>query len=199
MSFRVVNEFEKTIASYFGAPFGVAVDCCTHGLELALRYTKADRINIPKNTYPSVPMLSTKLNISRMWRNEQWKEYYTIAPGIIDAAVLWRPDSYVEHTLMVLSFQFKKHLNLGRGGLILTDNMDAWTALKKMSYDGRDPNSDIPWADQEITQPGYHYYMTPETAKLGISKFPTASKKKAEIKTWEDYPDLLTFKVFKNG
>ena len=30
-------EFEKTIAEYYGAPYGVAVDCCTHGMELCLR------------------------------------------------------------------------------------------------------------------------------------------------------------------
>jgi hypothetical protein len=37
---------------------------------------------------------------------------------------------------------------LGRGGVILTDNLDAATQLKKMSYDGRLP--DIPWRNQNI-------------------------------------------------
>ena len=38
---------------------------------------------------------------------------------------------------MCISFQFKKHLNIGRGGIILTDNETSYAALKKMSYDGR--------------------------------------------------------------
>ena len=32
--FHKVNDFENEVATWFGAPYGVAVDCCTHGLEL---------------------------------------------------------------------------------------------------------------------------------------------------------------------
>ena len=73
---------------------------------------------------------------------------------------------------MNISFQFKKHLSLGRGGIILTDNKNAAIELKKMSYDGRLP--DIPWRDQNINSMGYHYYMTPETAELGLKKLDSA-------------------------
>ena len=41
-----------------------------------------------------------------------------------------------------------------------------------MSYDGRVP--DIPWRSQDISTFGYHYYMTPETAQLGLDKLPLA-------------------------
>ena len=37
-----------------------------------------------------------------------------------------------------------------------------------MSYDGRLP--DVPWREQNISSVGYHYYMTPETAQLGLEK-----------------------------
>ena len=37
MAFEIVKKFEDKIAEFFGAPFGVAVDCCTHGIELCLR------------------------------------------------------------------------------------------------------------------------------------------------------------------
>ena len=40
---------------------------------------------------------------------------------IIDAAVHWESDSYVPGTYMCISFQFRKHLSLGRGGIILFD------------------------------------------------------------------------------
>ena len=36
---------------------------------------------------------------------------------------------------MCISFQFRKHLSLGRGGIILTDNLLAAKELK--TYDGR--------------------------------------------------------------
>ena len=38
MSFDIINKFESKVAKYFGAKYGIAVDCCTHGIELCLRY-----------------------------------------------------------------------------------------------------------------------------------------------------------------
>ena len=32
-----IEQLEHKIAEYFGAPYAVAVDCCTHGIELCLR------------------------------------------------------------------------------------------------------------------------------------------------------------------
>ena len=96
---------------------------------------------------------------------------------------------------MCVSFQFRKHLSLGRGGVILTDNADAAAELKKMSYDGRVP--DIPWATQNITTMGYHYYMTPETAKKGLEKLPEAIATEPRQWTLEDWPDLRKMGVFK--
>ena len=96
---------------------------------------------------------------------------------------------------MCLSFQYQKHLSLGRGGMILTDNKKERDDLKRMSYDGRYP--DIPWRDQNISMIGYHYYMTPETAQLGLEKLPEAIK--TEPKKWviQDWPDLQKMDIFK--
>lgn len=44
MSFEVIADFEKEIAKFFGASYAVAVDCCTHGLELCLRMKGAQRL-----------------------------------------------------------------------------------------------------------------------------------------------------------
>ena len=44
--FNIVDNFEKTIADYFGAPYAVSTDCCTHAIELCLRYK-----NIKKATH----------------------------------------------------------------------------------------------------------------------------------------------------
>lgn len=194
MNFNIVSQFENKIAEFFGAPYAIAVDSCTHGVELCLRYTNADSISVPKNTYLSIPFLFRKLNIELEWRNEDWKDYYYVTDTVVDAAVLWKKDSYVPGTFMSLSFQYQKHLSLGRGGMILTDDKQAADQLKKMSYDGRLPN--IPWRDQNIDTVGYHYYMTPETAQLGLDKLPAAIQTAPRQWTVADWPDLTQMLVF---
>lgn len=193
--FEYVTEFEGQIADFFGAPYAVATDSCTHALELCLRYTKEDNITVPKRTYISVPMTCMKLGLNWYWREEDWSDYYYLGfTNIIDAAVLWGENTYIPGTFMCLSFQFKKHLNLGRGGAILLQNKDDYDTLKKMSYDGRDLSR--PWTEQNIDTLGYHYYMTPEVAKIGIELL--NERKKIPGKKWshKDYPDLTKMSVF---
>ena len=96
---------------------------------------------------------------------------------------------------MCLSFQFQKHLSLGRGGMILTDNKDAALTLKKMSYDGRIPN--VPWREQNVDMIGYHYYMTPETAQTGLNKLSDAINTKPREWSINDWPDLREMEIFK--
>ena len=193
---EVVAQFEKEIASFYNAPYAVAVDCCTHAIELCLRYTKANNITIPSRTYLSVPMTAEKLGLDWEWKDENWKNFYQLGnTNIIDAAVLWRPNSYVKNTFMCLSFQFQKHLSLGRGGMILTDDKDAVLTLKKMSYDGRIPN--IPWREQNVDMIGYHYYMTPETAQIGLNKLSDAINTKPREWPITKWPDLRSMEIFK--
>lgn len=192
--FSKVTLFENKVAEWFNAPYGVAVDCCTHGLELCLRYTEAALLSTPVNTYISVPLIAKKLNIELKWKNSEWKNFYYITDNIIDAAVLWEKNSYISSTYMVISFQFKKHLNLGRGGMILTDNKEAAKELRKMTYDGR--TFDRPWSEQDIDTMGYHYYMTPETAKIGVSKLQDAISRKPKLWSYKDYPELTKMKIF---
>lgn len=196
MSFSVIETFENEIASFFGAPHAVAVDCCTHGIELCLRYKGVKHFTVPKRTYISVPFLADKLNITFDWKEEGWQDYYELGnTKILDSAVLWGYNTYIPGTMMCLSFQYRKHLNLGRGGMILLDDREAADELKKMSYDGRVPN--IPWREQDISSIGYHYYMTPETAKKGLEKLPLAIESKPKQWTILDWPDLTKMEVFK--
>jgi len=176
-TFEIVQEFESKVAEFFGAPFAVAFDSCTHGIEVVLRYLETKEISVPTRTYLSIPFLANKLNIGLEWRFEAWQDYYYITDRVIDAAVLWKKDSYIPDTFMGISFQYQKHLSL------------------KMSYDGRLPM--IPWRDQNIDTFGYHYYMTPETAKLGLSKLEDAIN--TEPKKWvvTDWPDLTEMDIFK--
>jgi dTDP-4-amino-4,6-dideoxygalactose transaminase len=196
MSFEAIEKFEASVASFFGSPYAVAVDCCTHAIELCLRLQQVERYSVPKRTYISVPFLAHKLNIDLEWRNEDWTDFYYLGgTNIIDAAVLWRKNSYIPDTFMCLSFQFRKHLSLGRGGMILTDNKEAAMLLKKMSYDGRRP--DAPWRGQNIDTIGYHYYMTPEIAQLGLQKLGDAIENSPRQWVISDWPDLTQMEIFK--
>jgi len=195
MSFETVKLFEDKIAEFFGAPHAVAVDCCTHGIELCIRYTDTKMMSVPKRTYISIPFLANKIGIDFVWKDQDWKDYYHITNEIIDAAVLWKRDSYIPGTFMCVSFQFQKHLSLGRGGMILCDNKEDYWNLKKMVYDGRHP--DIPWREQNIDTMGYHYYMTPETAQNGLNKLDEAIKTKPRQWTVNDWPDLSRMEIFK--
>ncbi len=196
MSFEPIKIFEDKIADFFGSPYAVAVDCCTHALELCLRMHQVEHYTVPKRTYISVPFLANKLGISFDWREEEWQDYYYLGgTNIVDAAVLWKRDGYIPNTLMCVSFQYRKHLNLGRGGIILTDDKKSAILLKKMSYDGRLP--DIPWRDQDIDTFGFHYYMTPETAILGLEKIEKAIETPPRKWTTNDWPDLTKMKIFK--
>ena len=197
MNFEAVTKFEQKLAEFFGAPHAIAVDSCTHGVELSLRATRAILVDCPVNTYLSIPFLAPKLGLTLRWRKQDWVDFYYVAPTVVDAAVLWRRGSYVPGTLMSISFQYQKHLSLGRGGVILTDNPHMATLLKKMSYDGREPNK--PWREQKIDTVGYHYYMTPETAQLGLDKFDQAAASKPRQWTTQDWPDLTKMPVFQHG
>jgi dTDP-4-amino-4,6-dideoxygalactose transaminase len=197
INMNVVTEFEHKISQFFNSPYAVAVDSCTHGIELCLRLSNTSKINVPVRTYLSIPMLAKKLNIGLEWRDERWEDYYTLNYNdkhIIDAAVLWKKDSYLPNTYMCLSFQHQKHLSLGRGGIILLDNEQDAIQLKKMSYDGRLPN--IPWREQNIDTMGYHYYMTPETAQQGLDRLSNAINTEPRKWKYEDWPNLSEMKFF---
>jgi dTDP-4-amino-4,6-dideoxygalactose transaminase len=195
--FDKIIEFEKSVADFYGAPYAVATDCCTHAVELCLRINNYDNITVPAQTYLSIPMTLTKLNINWRWRDEPWADYYYLGnTNIIDSAVYWKERGYIPNTFMCLSFQFKKHLSLGRGGMILLDNLEKAQQLKCMTYDGRTP--DCPWTEQDIKINGFHYYLMPELAVQGLEKLPECAKTPPKKWSSDDYPYLPNMTVFKN-
>lgn len=195
MSFKSVVEFENKIAEFYNAPFAVSTDCCTHAIELCLHLTNIKTAVSPKHNYISVPFTFEKLGIDWKFERINWNDYYYVTENIIDAAVYWQRDGYIPNTFMCLSFQYKKHLSLSRGGMILCSHKNDYLRLKKLSYDGRVPG--VFWETQDIESIGYHYYMTPETAQLGLDKLELAKNTTPKKQGWKDYPDLSKMKVFK--
>jgi dTDP-4-amino-4,6-dideoxygalactose transaminase len=194
--FEIISEFEDRIAQFYGSSYAVSTDSCTHAVELSLRRQKSNDVSCPTQTYVGIPMTFEKLGLRWSWSDQSWQDYYYIGgTNIIDAAVYWKRDGYIDGTLMCLSFQFQKHLSLVRGGAILTNDHDEYVALKKLSFDGRYGNS--PWGDQDIDTLGYHYYMPIETAILGLERLPQAIATIPRQWVSQDYPYLPNMKVFK--
>jgi len=198
-TWQVVDLFEKKVAEFFGAPYGVATDCCSHALELSVLILEQPKttINVPLHTYMSVPMTMEK--IRQPWRFIEfpWQDEYRLDPlPIVDAARVWQRNAYSQGTLTCLSFQFKKHIPIGRGGMILTDNIEYYNRLQRMVRDGRDRA--MLWVDDDISEIGYHYYMTPEDAARGILLFDELYCTPTDKTwSWEDYKPLTEFTVFK--
>ena len=190
-----VEKFEIEIAKFYNAPYAVATDCCTHAIELCLRLKGYNNIILPTHTYISVPFTLKKIDLNWKFEYQDWGDFYYLGnTNIIDAAVYWKQNGYIENTYMCLSFQYKKHLSLGRGGAILLQNREDYDILKKMSYDGRSPNQ--PWMEQNIDTIGYHYYMTPETALFGLEKLSDAIKSVPKYWNYLNYPNLKMMEVF---
>lgn len=188
MNYDTLLDFEDALKAYTGAPYVVLTDCCTHAIELALRYAGTTRTVFSAHTYLSIPMLMHKLEIAYNLSDEAWYdagEYQFDYTRIWDSAQLFKPGMYRPGMMQCLSFGPNKPFSLGHGGAILLDSNADYIVLKRMAYDGRDL-SIAPWQNQKYFEPGYHYGMRLETAAAGIaalSAYTPAARQFA-------YPDL---------
>lgn len=191
--FDVITLFEERVAAFAGAPCAVAVDSCTHAVELSLRHLGAKEVRVPRRTYPSIPMTVLKIGARLLWNDEMWAGRYRLAPvPVVDAAGDFRAGSYEPGTFLCFSFHQKKTLPIGRGGMILLDDAEAAEELRRASYDGR--RRGVAWKDDPIRTLGYHYYMTPEDAARGLLLMDGPLTPRPF--SWRDYPDISTLEVF---
>ena len=197
---EVVTMFENKVAKFAGAEYGVAVDCCTHGLFLSLLFYRDvlkmvnEFVEIPSYTYCSVPMQIRHAGYTPKFADYQWSGKYQLKPfDIWDGAVRWTEGMY-EGGFHIVSFQLKKRIPIGRGGMILTDDPVAAEWFRKMTYDGRDLT--IGYMEDDFQYLGYHYYMTPEDAARGIILMDQIPKKNLDSGNNTTYSDLSTKKVF---
>jgi dTDP-4-amino-4,6-dideoxygalactose transaminase len=188
--FEAIKEFENQISKYTGAPYAIATDCCTHALEISFRLNiPQTTVKIPCRTYLSVLMTLHKLNIEYELDDIDWNGGYQIlGTNIWDMARCLEENMYCSESIQCLSFGRTKPLEIGRGGMILTDNKDFAEAASKMRYDGRDVFAFSPWIDQKEFNVGYHYYMRPEEAVEGLNKLNTKTFT-IQDKKFYNYPD----------
>ena len=166
---NVIRQFERTIAKYCGAPYGIAVESCSAALFLCCLYCKVKEVIIPKFTYFSVPFSIIHAGGKVRFSNLKWKGAYQLKPyPIIDSAIRLKRNMFKQGFFHCLSFQASKHIPIGRGGMILTDNKKASIWFRKMRNDGR---SEIPKEKDKVVLIGWNAYMTPEQAARGLELF----------------------------
>lgn len=199
--FDLVHEFESQIAEYTGAPYAIATDCCSHAIYLSLYYYKQQNpdinyISLPKNTYVSVAMQALHLNLDVNFIDKVWSGCYNIGnTNVVDSAARLYRNCYQSGTNQCLSFQFKKILSTVRGGMILTDDKNFYDWCQRAVHDGRDMS--VPYEDDNITFAGWHYFMTPETAEIGLARLQVLPDKNEDCAGDYTYPDISYVKDFR--
>lgn len=191
MSFDSILRFEQELAEYTGAPYAVMTDCCTHAIEMCIRYERPDHLAFTAFTYLSVPMIMHKLGIEYRLLPEDWTgEYRFHGTCIWDSARRLERGMYRPGQMQCLSFGRGKPLEIGRGGAILLDDPQAYRVLLEQRYDGRDLTIS-PWQEQRIFRVGYHYKPTIEEAEIGLKLLPTVNEQSKYVQ----YPDLRDIRI----
>ena len=195
--FDKILKFEQELAEFTGAPYAIMTDCCTHAIELCLRYDQVRSLKMTPYTYLSMPMLMHKLNIKYEYLDHAWQrwvgEYPFVDTRIWDSARRLQKNMYRPGTMQCLSFGHTKPLHIGRGGAIILDDKTAYDAIILMRYDGRDLNI-TPWQEQKEFQVGYHYKPTPEEAIQGLALL-QGLKEQCPEPYYVAYPDLRTITI----
>ena len=173
--FEKIKHFEDALAEFCGAPYAIMTDCCTHAIEMCLRYDQIKECSFTPYTYLSIPMIMHKLGITYNYfpdslpHRQQWiGEYKFEGTRIWDSARRLEKNMYRSGQMQCLSFGHTKPLHIGHGGAILMDDERAYDAIIRMRYDGRDLNIK-PWQEQKEFYVGYHYKPSIEDAIQGTS------------------------------
>jgi len=196
--FEIVRWFEEEIAHYTGATYAIATNSCTNAVFLACKYlnVSGQTITIPKRTYLSIPQSIRQAGGILQFEDLDWQGIYQLKPfPIYDAAKRLTSDMYIPGSLMCLSFHFKKHLKIGKGGMILTDDVVALERIKRMRYEGR--TDGISYHDDIIDEEGWNMYMTPEQAARGLVLLTDHPQNPPDLIEDPPYRDVTEFNLFK--
>lgn len=199
--YLVVEELEKRIAEWAGAPYGVAVESGSAAIFLSLmwhknKYGHIGTVTIPSRTYPSVPCSIIHAGGKVRFDDIDWAGEYELWPlKIWDSALRFRKGMY-HGGMQCISGHIKKRLNVGRMGMILLDDKDAYEWLKRARFDGRNP---VPLQEDNLTQLGWNLYLSPPDAARAIQIFEVLRDKDLpDLPVAEQkYSDLSLFDIYK--
>ncbi len=201
---KITELFEESLSAYTGASRVVVLDNCSNALFLALVYEgiKGKIISIPERTYPSVPCSIIQAGgLVKFDRVEgtSIKGAYQLKPTRVwDSSLRFTYNMYIPGTFMCLSFTGPyKHLKLGKGGAILTDDLQAYLWFKRARFSGR---RECSYHDDNFDMLGWNFYMMPSIAARGLLLMNQFYDMKKRPKDNEDielpYPDLSKFPIY---
>ena len=196
----VVDAFEKIIAEYAGSKYAVSCDSCTNAMFMSLKYLNANGvITLPKKNYLSVPGLVIHAGCKIKFEDIEWSGLYQLNPyPVVDGATRFTKGMYQKDTFHCLSFHIKKTLPICKGGMILTDDIDAANWFRLARYEGR--NSRIPHNSiDDIEILGWNFYMPPEQAARGIVLFEKIPEVNEDSGGSWSYTDLSGFTAWEGN
>jgi len=195
----VVDLFEKTLAEYAGSKYAIAIDNCTDAMFLCLKYLKADgEITLPKRTYVSVPCTVIHAGCQVKFEDIEWSGAYQLDPyPVWDGATRMRKGMYVEDSYYCLSFHRRKHIPIGKGGMILTNDKNAYEWFKVARYEGR--HMDKLYKDDSFDMIGWNMYMPPEQAAEGLELFKNIDDYNEDLETSGMHKDLSEFPIYERA
>jgi len=200
---EIVEEFERLVSDYAGCEYGVAVSSCTNAIFLSLEYLKYideieihDVVTIPSHTFLSVACQLKHSGFEIKFLDAYWSGLYQLKPTRIwDCATRFKKGMHVgADALQCVSFQYRKILKLGRGGMILTNDEKAVKWLKMARINGRHPGVSRFNDNPEFA--GWNFYMTPAEAARGIDLFMQLPNYNDDVGCNLDYPDISKYEVF---
>ena len=195
--YEINNELEKQLCEYTGAKYCVAVNSGTSAITLSCVIHNVDEVEVPKDTYISVPFAIIHAGGKPKFVDLEWEGMYQFKPyPIWDSALRLKRGMYIPKTHMILSFSTRKHLPIGSGGAILLDNEEEYIRLKRLRYNGR-PETAYHDTD-DITEIGFNMTLHPILASIGVEMMKTFPDNPPDKPTSMNGLDLTKFSVVKN-
>lgn len=199
--YKITEDFESQLCDYTGAPYCVVLDNCSNALFLSLTYEdiRGCEVGIPCRTYPSVPCEVIHAGgIVKFYDGVAQGSYALSGTRTVDSALRFTSDMYVSGMFMCLSFTGPyKHLKLGKGGAILTDDLEAYQWFKRARFSGRNECS---YLDDKFDMLGWNFYMLPELAARGLQLmsqfYNTDGSKVVNNDLQLSFPDLSQFPIY---
>ena len=204
---KKAREFEEKFAEYVGAKYAVATNSCTAALDIAVRIAPlADEVTVSPFTF-----VSSALAILNAGKKVKFVDIdgYSRCTRKADIQVLYAGNDFGEGIIYDMahfgggkhkgliscwSFQARKNLPAGDGGMITTNDEALYHRARALSWCGIDKSTldrskeTYSW-DYNINEIGMKADMTDITAVIGLEqlkKLAENNAKRALIASWYD-------------
>lgn len=203
-AYNPVVDFEKALERYTGAPHAIAIDNCSNAMFLTMTYegVKGKELTFPKRTYMSAVCSAIHAGAKIKFTDKgvnldkcTIKGAYPIKGSkTFDSALSFTKDMwsrFPKGSFVCLSFSGpRKHLKLGKGGAILTDDKKAMEWFKLARFSGRHP---VGHETDNFAMVGWNFYMLPEIAARGnVLMMDQKDNEDLEF----EYQDLSKYKMY---